>query len=161
MQLSLGGIQDTVLRGTLAIFLFVAFVTVLSMYLWHVLMDVAIANRNYNFPRAPKCNAEFCGLYHRVENDPLSMACLSPYGRQLFPKLSMGGDQPGCRFSIQVRETAISRMPANTYLKEFLDNKSAFNSINAWWKIIAILGGLVFFSFGLVSLVDLFNALTR
>lgn len=136
----------------------VTFLVLLVLYLWHALVDIVVVLSNYNFRRANKCHWSSCGLYYHSEDDPLTKDCLSPFGRFLFEKVSKGGDKPGCRYSIQVREINKPRKPAADYQKELFETYSAFQIYTIWWKIITISVGVLLLGFGMLNLFDIFRA---
>ena len=103
----------------------------------------------------------YCGLYYQIESDPESKDCLSPFGRMFFENLSMHGNQPGCHYSIQIREIDEPRKPAADYQKEFLDVYKAFNVYNIWWKVITILIGIVLFFLGIFNLEESLKIIFR
>lgn len=131
------------------------FLILLSLYLWCAFNDIIVILKNYNFRRANKCHWTSCGLYYHYESDPETKDCLSPcVSNPSFEKLSRGGTQSGCRHSIQVREVNRSRKPAADYEKEWLEMYNSFHISKTWWRVIAILAGILLLAFGVVNLYN-------
>jgi hypothetical protein len=139
--------------------LVILLVGLLGLYIWHALIDILVVVRHYNFRRASKCHWTSCGFYYHDEEDPLTKDCLNPFGRFVFDKRSKGGDQPGCRYSIKVREIDKQRKPAQDYQKELLDTHSAFQVYSIWWKLITIFVAVLLLALGTAELVGLIKAL--
>lgn len=145
----------------IGILFFLIFLILLSLYLWHVLGDIIVILKNYNFPRAKKCHWSSCGLYFHEESDPQTKGCLSPLvSDSFFKKRSKGGNQPGCRHSIQVREHDTPRKPAKDYLEEFMKMRSGFNVYKEWWGIIVIVACIFLWILSIISLYDFIRILS-
>ena len=141
--------------GTTGIVLFTVFLVLLALYLWFAFQDIVVVLKNYNFRRAMYCRWDVCGLYEHEEEDPQSKACLNPFVSPCrFDELSEGGNHPGCRHSIQVREVDVTRRPASEYREEFMERYSAFHPAKNWWKVATIFGGIAFWALGVVGLLD-------
>ena len=136
-------INFTLLKLILGFIIFVLLSMNLSVYLFLSLEEIIVSIRNYNFPRAKTCSYKDCGFYYHRNEDPESKDCLNPFiSPTAFRHRSRGGNNRGCRRSMQVREIHGKRKPASAYKKEYLATYSAFHISKVWWRVMTILAAI-------------------
>ncbi|MBI5291974.1 MAG: hypothetical protein HY872_08875 [Chloroflexi bacterium] len=141
--------------GVALLIIVAAFLVFLTLYLWYALRDILVVIRNYNLRPAKRCHWTSCGFYHHDEDDPQTKDCLNPLvGPAFFDALSREGNQPGCHYSIQVREIDVQRKLATDYRKEFLETYTAFSVYSTWWKVVTVLAGVLLLYFGVFNLAE-------
>ena len=147
-----------ILMGMIGFMILSIFLILLTLYLWFALREVVIVLNNYNVRPAERCHWSSCGVYHHDEADPLSGECLNPQVRKpFFDRRKKGGNQPGCRYSVQVREIKERRKPAENYLQEYLDISSTYQTSNILWRLVKIGGGISLWVLGAIGLNDFIN----
>lgn len=129
------------------------------LYLWLAYDDIEVVLRNYHLPRAKNCDWKSCGYFFHDESDLETKGCMHPKGRRYFEQLSKGGNQKGCKYSVEIRERSKEREQAVCYLKEYLNLRDSFSIEGNLWRIIALLSLVFFFSTGIISVTELITTL--
>lgn len=143
----------TVIINAFGMLLLAVFLVLLALFLWFALNDLVVLLKNYNLRRADRCHWASCGFYDHNEMDPETAECLNPFvSKPSFDKRRSGGNQSGCRRSVQVREIRMDRKPADDYLKELLSLHSAFSKIP--WRLVTIGGSIALSALGIIGLPD-------
>lgn len=123
----------------LGLFLLGCAAILVLLYVYRLGRELVIALLlNYGLKRAHRCHASHCGFY--VALGPYEKQCLHPeVSQRAFRKRQRGGDSRGCRHSVQLREEADNRKPAQSYLEDYMRVRGHFSILDSWWKLAMLL----------------------